>query len=834
MGSIQNLVKWVKDRTSKKKKTARERNSGRSLEKDLPPSTRSSLYGFHRKENVRENTLYSKTSLEAKPVTSGVARVSVSGGHSHVTRASPFRLYNDSPAHVYEEIPGSMVDSDLNEDKTRDRVGYNINNLDFSEAKEVGPYLVVPIRKQTVGGQNKFGLIRTKDLVDVVQSTEIPPTSQTVTENDHFTQLCSKRDQQSNFRNRVDRTSIHTVSDLQNFPQSQNTRQVVAEIHRSVDDSTLDYSSSPEEYIHCKKCKRPHGIYKEDFMEHYESDDNVFDEPDLIKDSQVKGQGYPEVTVRQHASLDTDVEGFVDSDESVYGIREQIYSTTEELLNDDDYTCNRCAKALSSYQHTNYTDCDKEQKYSKKDDPKLKGKVPHWKKYVSMGSVRKVLFNHKDEESKPSDAIDIPGEISYSTVSTRLSPNTQLLLDGRHYKTLPIDLVTPVKPSGVKKPFGYDKLELSKSKTGPKPQYVVSSEQRPEDKQSEAASGVQTDAHIEPMTSGSTTSGSRRKSRLKEADDIKSRSASCSDVIDNSSRPEETRNFKTSSVSDECEYMSMAHGSSPRDDSSFNMSTASELSSPGLAMEKKKAKILKSISKARSKDNIITIGQSGGGQKQRSISMTDNDIYNCDAETKRKVHLLTRNKLSSTWNGPRPPPKGIQHVLARHSTLPHSFSPSPKRGFIPFNRSTSLQPSQLARSSDSLLLPKQLSSKDFHTLNKTPGFPGPLYLRQGGLHGKLKEQMLRKRRFASSSDCLLSSTIAEESPSSYGSAEKLSCRATTQFPRRRSLSYDANAQTYTNAAAIAQNQACSYQRRHNPILTDLMRVNNDRQTLMLV
>ena len=678
-------------------------------------------------------------------------------------------------------------------------------------------------------GGNKFGLIRTKDLVDVVQSTEIPPTSETVLHTTS-TQLCSNRDQGSklDFRSRGDRT-IHTVSDLHNFPPSQNTRQVVAEIHRSLDDSVFDYSSSPEEYIHCKKCRRPHGIYKENFMEHYESDDNVFEEPDLIKDSQVKGQYQSEVVGKEGETVDMDMEGAMDSDESVYGIREQIYSTTEELLNDD-YTCNRCAtKALSSYQHNTYTGCDKDDKYSKRDDPKMKNKVPHWKKYVSMGSVRKVLFNHKDEEPKSSEAIDIPGGISYSTVSTRLSPNTQLLLDGRHYKTLPIDLVTPVKPSGVKKPFGYDKLELSTSKTGPKPQYNVTSVSEKNSNEPKAVSHVsQTEL---PVASG--TSISRWQSKLREPRYVKARSSSCSDIIDDNGPPDTNQRPRTMSVSDECEYMSMAHGSSPRHDSSFNLSATSEPSSSGLAMEKKKAKILKSISKARSKDNTITIGPSGGGQKMRSISMTDNDIYNCDAETKRKIHLLTRNKLSSTWNGPRPPPKGIQHALARHSTLPHSFSPSPKRGFLPFNGSSSLQQSQFTRSSDSLLLPKQLSSKDFHTLNKNTGFPGPLYLRQGGLHGKLKEQMLRKRRFASSSDCLLTSTIAEESPSTHGSAEKLSCRA-THFPRRRSLSYDANAQTYTNAAAIAQNQTCSYQRRHNPILSDLMRVNNDRQTLMLV
>ena len=332
---------------------------------------------------------------------------------------------------------------------------------------------------------------------------------------------------------------------------------------------------------------------------------------------------------------------------------------------------------------------------------------------------------------------------------------------------------------------------------------------------------------------GSCTSVPRWEPKPREPHDFKARSASCSDIIDDNGHPDTKQRSRTVSVSDECEYMSMAHGPSPRHNSSFNrsMSATSESSPSGLAMEKKKAKILKSISKARSKDNVVTIGPSGLGQKVRSIPMTDNDIYNCDAETKRKIHLLTRNKLSSTWNGPRPPPKGIQHALARHSTLPHSFSPSPKRGFLPFNGSSSFQQSQFTRSSDSLLLPKQLSSKDFHTLNKNTGFPGPMYLRQGGLHGKLKE--LRKRRFASSSDCLLTSTIAEESPSTHGSAEKLSCRA-THFPRRRSLSYDANAQTYTNAAAIAQNQSCSYQRRHNPILSDLMRVNNDRQTLMLV
>ena len=828
MGSIQNLVKWLKDRTSRKKKTVTHSNPEKSSEKDLPSSTRSSLYGFHRKEHVCENSLYSKSSGETRTSagtrTSGGTRTS--SEHGPVTRASPFRLYNDSPAHVYEEIPGSMVATDLNENGARDRIGYNINNLDFSEAKEVGPYLVVPIRKQSMGGNNKFGLIRTKDLVDVVQSTEILPTSETVLDTTS-SQLCSNRDQGSklDFRSRDDRT-IHTVSDLHNFPQSQNTRQVVAEIHRSVDDSALDYSSSPEEYIHCKKCKRPHGIYKENFMEHYESDDNVFDEPDLIKDSQVKGQGQTEVVGKDN--VDMDIEGVMDSDESVYGIREQIYSTTEELLNDE-YTCNRCAtKALSSYQHNTFSDCDKDENYSKKDDPKMKSKVPHWKRYVSMGSVRKVLFNHKEEEPKSSEAIDIPGGISYSTVSTRLSPNTLLLLDGRHYKTLPIDLVTPVTPSGVKKPFGYDKLELSTSKTGPKPQYNVTSEHQKNSKESKALSLVsQTELPV-----GSGISVSRWQPNVRNPRNVKPRSSSCSDIIDDNGHQDAKQRSRIVSVSDECEYMSMAHGSSPRHDSSF-VSATSEHSPSGLAMEKKKAKILKSISKARSKDNIITIGPPGGGQKMRSISMTDNDIYNCDAETKRKIHLLTRNKLSSTWNGPRLPPKSIQHVLARHSTLPHSFSPSPKRGFLPFNGSSSLQQSQFTRSSDSLLLPKQLSSKDFHTLNKNTGFPGPLYLRQGGLHGKLKEQMLSKRRFASSSDCLLTSTIAEESPSVHSSAEKLSCRA-THFSRRRSLSYDANAQTYTNAAAITQNQACSYQRKHNPLLSDLMRVNNDRQTLMLV
>ena len=833
MGSIQNLVKWVRDRTSKKKKSATARDAEKSSERDLPSSNRSSLYGFHKKEQVCENTLYSKSSAGPNH-----------GGHTVTTRASPFRLYNDSPAHVYEEIPGSMVTgsmvtgstvpAELRKDETGNRMNYDIKNLDFTEAKEVGPYLVVPIRKQKIGGKDKLGLIRTKNLVDMVQSTENVLDSQTVLHD--TTKSCSNRNYRSkldSYRHRRDGNG-NTISDtLHIFPRSQNTREVVAEIHHSVADSAFDSSSSssPEEYIHCKKCKRPHGIYKEDFMEHYESDDNVFDEPDLIKDSQVKGQGQNQGQglLGQHrlefnGGEHEDMEGVSDSDESVYGIREQIYSTTEELQNYETYTCNQCvSKALQAYQHTTNS-CDKDETYSKKDDPKGKGKVPYWKKYVSMGSVRKVLFHHKDEEQKSSPAIDIPSAISYSTVSTRLSPNTQLLLDGRHYKTLPIDLVTPVKSSGTKKPFGYDKLELSKSKTGPRSQYSTAPQHQNQPNQSQTASQteflVPDDSLLPKWHVGA-----------RGSQDFKPRNASCSDIIDDSGKHNQTQKSKTVSISDECEYMSMAHGSSPRDDSSFNLSTASESSPSGIAMEKKKAKILKSISKSRSKENLITMYQvgGGGGQKQRSISMTDNDIYNCDAETKRKIHLLTRNKLSSTWNGPRPPPKGIQHVLSRHSTLPHSFSLCPKKDVFHFNVNSPLQKSQFTRSSDSLLLPQQLSSKDFHTLSRNSGFPGPLYLRQGGIHGK----MLRKKRFASSSDCLLSSTITEEPSSTYGSAEKLSCRA-THLPRGRSLSYDANAQTYTNAAAIAQNQGCSYQRRHNPILSDLMRVNNDRQTLMLV
>ena len=623
-----------------------------------------------------------------------------------------------------------MVPADLRLDETGNRMNYDIKNLDFTEAKEVGPYLVVPIRKQTMGrGKDKVGLIRTKNLVDMVQSTEHVIDSQTVLHD--ITKSCSNR----NYRSKPDSHGHHIGNAVLSVPQRQNTRQVVAEIHHSVEDSVLDYSSSPEEYIHCKKCKRPHGIYKEDFMEHYESDDNVFDEPDLIKDSQVKSQVQSQGQQGQQSQyhLETpdrtheDMDDAVDSDESVYGIREQIYSTTEELQNDETYTCNRCvSKALETYQHTTIG-CDKDEKYSKKEDMRGKGKVPYWKRYVSMGSVRKVLFNHKDETPRSSPAIDIPGSISYSTVSTRLSPNTQLLLDGRHYKTLPIDLVTPVRSSGKKKPFGYDKLELSKSKTGPRSQYSTTSNLPNQSDQSQTASQTE-----DPVPSDVLPPKWLVTAQVPHG--IKPRSASCSDIIEDNDKHIPVQKPRTMSISDECEYMSMAHGSSPRD-SSFNLSTSSEPSTPGVAMEKKKAKILKSLSKNRSKENLITLNQFGGSQKQRSISMTDNNIYNCDAETKRKIHLLTRNKLSSTWNGPRPPPQGIQHVLSRHSTLPHSFSPSPKRGMIPFKGSYPLQKSQFTRSSDSLLLPKQLSSKDFHTLNRNSGFPGPLYLRQGGLHG---------------------------------------------------------------------------------------------------
>ncbi len=471
------------------------------------------------------------------------------------------------------------------------------------------------------------------------------------------------------------------------------------------------------------------------------------------------------------------------------------------------------------------------------DHMKIYRKLPNWKKYVSMGTKGK--RHSQSSERTPTQTLDIPNAISYSTVSTRLSPNTQLLLDGRHYKTLPIDIVTPVKPSGVKKPFGYDKLDLSKSKAFPKSRFQSQSQYTMTESNS---LGVQLETD-KPERKEMPILVPRFRCQITDEStpNVKPRSASCSDILDEdvfSAHSDPIRNQENStkprnvsrSVSDECEYISMAQGSSPRENnSSF---AKSELSPSGIAMQRKKAKILKSIAKNRSKESQTTPAQSGAANGGNPKQKSDRDIYNCDAETKRKVHDLTRNKLSSTWNGPRPPPKGANLALTRHSTLPHSFSPNPNSMEAP--PSGPLPKRTVTRSSDTLLLPKQLSSKDFHTLNRNSGFPGSLYLKQGGIQGKLKGQMLKRRKFASSSDCLLSSTIAEESGSGSGGSEPASGGRPERGLHSRSQSYDASAQTYTNAAAIVRNQGCAYRRRHNPILSDLMRVNNDRQTLMLI
>ena len=60
----------------------------------------------------------------------------------------PDRLWTDSPSHVYEEIPISTFELESSVDTTS---GVSLNHLDLSNAKEVGPYLVVPLKDALSG-----------------------------------------------------------------------------------------------------------------------------------------------------------------------------------------------------------------------------------------------------------------------------------------------------------------------------------------------------------------------------------------------------------------------------------------------------------------------------------------------------------------------------------------------------------------------------------------------------------------------------------------------------------------------------------------------------------
>ncbi len=848
MGSLQNLMKWVKEKTIKKKNKP-PKNKTYQPTKEIPNSRGSPIYGFHRikARDKRTLPLQCDNSGTSTPELPPKSRTNVNKHYgsrpmkdTHVlSRSSPFRIYNDSPAHIYEEIPGNLVATDINKNEQNgDRLIYSMTNLDFTGAKEVGPYLVVPIRKKQHGEKDRVGFIRTKDLVEIVQGKSLD----NLNEGYGPSQMCSQNSKRTKSKDIYKYSRSH--DDLRTTSQTQ----VIAEIHHHQNDSvpnllsdslatsresldTLDHSCS-EQFVHCKKCKRPHGIYNEHFMDHYDtSDDNVFDEPDLIKDSQVKGSGY-QSQLKVPTSLTDD-----SYEESEYGIREQIYSTTDDLQNSMMSICSSCQSkedgiytlTPSHQEKVLCVNCEKEAEAKKS-----KSKGRNWKKYVSMGHMKKSLFS-KESGSKP---IDIPKEqdVSYSSVSTRMSPNTQLLLDGKHYKTLPIDIVTPVKCSKpTKKPFGYDKLDLSTRK---KPGNLSNSQKQNIGAQTRQLIFVD-DEHTHPRPKDSYLPSSQVSDVTVQVPSPRTtnpRSASCSDIIDDIKKPCHTRKPRTASQSEECEYMTMLYGSSPNDN--VSMTTISSLSecSPKYSqnLAKKKEKILKSIS--RSKESLINL-RPVYHQKTPSNTSNDSDIYNCDAETKKKVHQLTRNKLSSTWNGPKPPPKREEGPLSRHSTLPNSFSPNIKRDGAASK--AGMHRKSATRSSDALLQPKQLSYKDFHTLNRPAGVPGPLYLKQGS-HAKIvQNNLLKKRRFASSSDCLLPSSIVEESDDL--AAKDLRNSSETLAPRRRhyqkgrSLSYDANAQTYTNALAIAQHQIqTGYKRRHNPILSDLMRKNNDRQTLMLV
>ena len=56
-----------------------------------------------------------------------------------------------SPSLIYEEIPALVRDSPAIVD-----VDINVNNLDFANAKEMGPYLMVPYKKHEPGGRAVF------------------------------------------------------------------------------------------------------------------------------------------------------------------------------------------------------------------------------------------------------------------------------------------------------------------------------------------------------------------------------------------------------------------------------------------------------------------------------------------------------------------------------------------------------------------------------------------------------------------------------------------------------------------------------------------------------
>ena len=260
MATVQHFIHWLK----------REKSKGGCVKMSAPemnPSTDSSLddsYGM--KRLLQKET----TNLETTPVTTETTTATT--GHDKVLeqfssapcRASmklppipreegrhswmpnPRRMFAESPAHIYEEIPWSAVETDYedtpddnaNQKKQTDRnttdSQCDVSNVSSRIAPNQGcePYLVVQLNHKHPNSRGQANMAAKMDLKD---------------------NLMSK--------------SNSTITDT---TPGDNTRTCVE--HLIVDDGLEKYAGN---FVQCTKCNRPHGLFDGTQIKHFDEHDEV-------------------------------------------------------------------------------------------------------------------------------------------------------------------------------------------------------------------------------------------------------------------------------------------------------------------------------------------------------------------------------------------------------------------------------------------------------------------------------------------------------------------------------------------------------------------------------
>ena len=141
MTSVHSIFSWLKrkEKSSKKHKSDSSSGSGVAVTAGVISGSAKCRRSSNNQENTHGNTRGSvcRQSLMLPPIPRDQL-------FSHL----PDRLWTDSPSHVYEEIPLSTFELETSLDNATD---VKLNHLDLSKAKEVGPYLVVPLKDALSG-----------------------------------------------------------------------------------------------------------------------------------------------------------------------------------------------------------------------------------------------------------------------------------------------------------------------------------------------------------------------------------------------------------------------------------------------------------------------------------------------------------------------------------------------------------------------------------------------------------------------------------------------------------------------------------------------------------